>query len=367
MTWTPRPPDDDEAETTPTPWRRGAELTPPEATRRITVEAWDEELTAAELAEKEPEDQVVRRAQRRVALLRAANLALFGLAVIGAAAGVAVAWMHVVGDPLADARPYYEAAARLNAGQALYPPGIDPNTNRIYLYPPLFAVLLRPFALLPYEWFALVWELAVVGAFVLLLRHLGVRRRSTWIAVGILGIPIGWALSVAQAHVPMTLLIALGQPWSIALAANLKLVPAVIVLYWLGRRDWQSAAAFVVWAGLLVLVQVLLEPRGSLAYVQQLGVEQLGESGVLRNFSPFTISPVLWLVLVFVGAAITIVAARYRWGWAVAVTFATLAPPRLLVYMLTGLLAALRVPRRSSPYEGALADDPAVVYRRATR
>jgi hypothetical protein len=104
-----------------------------------------------------------------------------------------------------------------------------------------------------------------------------------------------------------------------------------------------------------------------LAYVQQLGVEQLGESGVLRNFSPFTISPIGWLVLVFAGAAATIVAARYRWGWAVAVAFATLAPPRLLVYMLTGLLAALREPRQSAPYEEVLANDPAVIYRRATR
>jgi hypothetical protein len=44
---------------------------------------------------------------------RIAKLLLFAAAVIGALAGFGVAWMHVVGDPLADAHAYYEAAVRL--------------------------------------------------------------------------------------------------------------------------------------------------------------------------------------------------------------------------------------------------------------
>jgi hypothetical protein len=361
--------DEIEEDATPSPWRRGAQHTPPEEGKRVTLEAWDEELTPNELKGTPSPDAVELRRRRRARLVRIANLGLFALAVLGAAGGVAVAWMHVVGDPLADARPYYDAASRLNAGLPLYPAGVDPNHNQIYLYPPLFAVLLRPFALLPYAAFAFLWELAVVGSFVALLRYLGVRRRSTWIAVGMLGIPIGWALSIAQAHVPMTLLLAIGQPWSIALAANLKLFPALILLYWLGRREWQSAAAFLIWAVLLVVAQLILEPGGTIAYVKQLGVEQLGDAGVLRNISPYTISPVLWLVLLFIGAATTIVAARYRWGWATAVGFATLAPPRLLVYMLTGLLAALRRPRDPGQDANDANDenDPAAIYRRATR
>ena len=332
-------------DTHPTPWRRGAQRTSHEDARRVALEGWDDELTKDELKGKEPPDADVQRAKRNAALHHYADLGLFALAVIGAIAGFAVAWMHLLGDPLNDARPYYEAASRLNAGQPLYPENLDPNSNKIYLYPPLFAVLLRPFALLPYEVFALLWELVVVGSFVVLLQRLGVRRRSTWIAIGLLGVPIGWALTVAQAHVPMTLLMAIGQPWSIALAANLKLFPALLILYWLGRREWESAAAFLVWCALLAALQVVLAQGASIDYVQQLGVEQLGEAGVLRNFSPYTISPLLWFALLFVGAAVTIVAARHRWGWAIAVTFASLAPPRLLVYMLTGLLAAIRRPR----------------------
>jgi Glycosyltransferase family 87 len=351
----------------PTPWRRGAETTPHEDARRVALEGWDEELTKDELQGKPPPDEEVARAKRKAAIRHLADLALFALAVIGALAGIAVAWMHILGDPLNDARPYYEAASRLNAGQPLYPAGLDANSSKIYLYPPLFAIVLRPLALLPYEWFVLLWELVVVGSFVLLLQRLGVRRRSTWIAIGLLGVPIGWALSVAQAHVPMTLLMAIGQPWSIAIAANLKLFPALILLYWLGRRDWESAAAFLVWAALLALAQAVLASGASVDYIKQLSVDQLGEQGVLRNFSPYTISPVLWLVLIFGGAAATIVAARYRWGWAVAVTFASLAPPRLLVYMLTGLLAAVRRPRDPGEKPEDDYSDPAAAYRRATR
>jgi len=349
------------------PWRGGSRTAPAEDVHEIVVDKWDDELPRESKVDQAA--AATRRARANIGPTTAhyLNLGLFALAVIGAVAGIAVAWMHILGDPLNDARPYYEAASRLNQGQPLYPAGLDPNSNRIYLYPPLFAVVLRPLALLPYTWFALIWEIVVVAAFAALLFRLGVRRKSTWIAVGILGVPIGWALTVAQAHIPMTLLMAIGQPWSIALAANLKLFPALIVLYWVGRREWESAAAFLVWGALFALAQVLLEPGGSFAYIRQLGVEQLGEQGVLRNFSPYTISPVLWLVLLFAGAALTIVAARYRWGWAVAVTFASLAPPRLLVYMLTGLLAAIRRPH--APGENPEPDysDPAAAYRRATR
>jgi hypothetical protein len=269
------------------------------------------------------------------------RLAVALLAVIGALAGVGVAWLHLTGDPLADAHAYYDAASRLNHGLALYPPGIDPSTNQIYLYPPLLAIALRPLALLGYDTFALVWEGVVVASFVLLARRLGADSPRTWIAIGILGIPIGWALSIAQAHVPMTLLLSIGQPWSIAMAANLKVVPALAALWWLGRRDYQSIAAFLGWAVLLAVAQLLLEPAGSRAFFSSVGLAQIGE---VRNISPYILSPWLWLVLLIGGALVTLRLAKTRWGWPAAVAMATLSPPRLLIYMLMGLLAAIREP-----------------------
>jgi len=370
MTWwtTPRPADDAEERRQ---WRTeipGVPKTPDEEKIRASLDAWDDELTKDDLKPKPTEDDLERRWRQRAALGRIGNLALFALAVLGAAAGVAVAWMHVVGDPLADAHAYYEAATRLNHGEPLYPTNLNPNENHIYLYPPLLAQLLRPLALLPYEWFALGWELIVVATFVWLLQHLGVRKRSTWIAVGLLGVPIGWALTIAQAQIPMTLLMAMGQPWSIAFAANLKLFPALIALYWLGRRDWESLMAFLVWGALIVAAQLVIDANDTFAFVKAIGFDQTGDPGVLRNFSIYTISPIGWVAALFIGCIAILAVARTRWGWAVAVTVATFAPPRLLTYMLTGLLAGVRRPRvAGEPDPDDLAADAAAAFVRASR
>ena len=369
MTWwtTPRPADNGEEGPKWRDARPGVDWTPEEQKTRVGLEAWDDELTRDDLKPKPTVDQTDRRARRRAAFVRIGNLVLFSLAVISAAAGVAVAWMHVVGDPLADAHAYYEAAARLNAGQPLYPPNLNPNDNHIYLYPPLLAQLLRPLALLPYTWFALGWELVVVVTFVWLLQHLGVRERSTWIAIGLLGVPIGWALTIAQAHIPMTLLMAIGQPWSIALAANLKLFPVLIALYWRGRRDWESLLAFFLWLGLIFAAQLIVDLNDTLAFFKAVGFGQTGEPGVLRNFSVYTISPIAWVGLLIAGCILILATAKTRWGWAVAVTVATLAPPRLLTYMLTGLLAGVRRPRAAGEPDPDTVSDPATALARASR
>lgn len=272
---------------------------------------------------------------------RLARLALFTLAVFGAIAGLAVLWIHLTSDPLADARAYYDAARRLNEGQPLYAAQGGPTTPTFYFYPPLLAIVLRPLALLPFHVFALLWESVVVAAFIALVRRLGVLRGDTWIALGLLGVPIGWALAIAQAQVPMVLLLAIGQPWSIALATNLKIFPVLVVVWWFGRRQFGAIAALVAWLVVLALAQWLIEPSGSVAFFSAVGLDQT--EGV-RNLSPYAISPWLWAGLGAVGAIATLYLAPSRWGWPAAVALATLASPRLLLYMLMGLLAALREP-----------------------
>ncbi len=364
MVWRPGGYEEQDSTEKPSPWRAAID---PNATAdevKIVVESWDDELETPSRADELAAAMRRGRGQLGPATLHVLNLLVFALAIIGAIAGVGVAWMHILNDPLADAHAYYEAASRLNAGQPLYPAGLDPNSNQIYLYPPLLAVVLRPLALLPFEWFALAWELVVIGSFVALVRHLGVRRKATWLAIGLLGVPIGWALTVAQAHVPLTLLLALGQPWSIALAASLKLTPVLIAIWWLGRRNFEAFFAFLVWTALLVLLQLVLEPNGSFAYFRSIGFEEIGQ---VRNISPFAQSPVLWLVLLLAGALVTLALARTRWGWAAAVTLATLASPRLLVYMLTGLLAAVRQPRAPGEPDPDAPIDAVTAYNRSVR
>ena len=306
-----------------------------------------------------------KRLSEHPRLEHAGTLVLFALAVIGGLLGLGLVWIHLNSDPIADARAYYDAASRLNHGLPLYPPGIDPSTNLVYLYPPLLAVVLRPLALLPYEVFALAWEAIVLISFALLVRQLGGGRR-VWTAIGLLGIPLGWALSIGQAHVPMTLLLAIGQPWSIALAANIKIFPAVIALWWIGRRDYESFIAFLLWAGLIGVAQLVLEPNGTIAFLQGgVGLAQLGD---VRNISPYAWwSPLAWSILILVGALVTVALARTRWGWAVAVAFGTLSPPRLLVYMLTGLLAAIREPQIAGEANPDAPLDLVTAYAKAVR
>jgi hypothetical protein len=279
---------------------------------------------------------------RRARAERRARAAWSIAALVGAVVGVHTLWLHVTTDPLADVRAYYDAGARLNAGLPLYPVDADPNLAEFYRYPPLLAIAFRPLAVLPFETAAAVWIVVVLASLAGTLWWLGLRRWETWIAVGVLGMPIAWAVAIGQAQVPVTLLTAIGAPWAIALAANLKVLPALVAIWWLGRGDWRSLGAFSAWMLAIMAVQLVLEPQATVDFVATLTLEQIGE---VRNISPFALSPALWVVLVAGGALLALRLAPTRWGWAAAVAISTMATPRLLSYMLMTLLAILREPQ----------------------
>jgi alpha-1,2-mannosyltransferase len=270
---------------------------------------------------------------------RPVSRGLFALAVVGALAGAYLFWLHVTTDPLIDVRAYYNAAARLNAGLPLYQPGIVVS----FVYPPLFAVLFRPLALLPFWVAAAIWEGLVVAAFAMTLWRLGIRRPATWLAVGMLGLPIGWVLAIGQAEAAITLLLTLGNPLAVALAGNIKLFPFLIGLYWCGRRDWRDLGRLVGWSAALGLFELVADPADMLDYASAVvtGTQQVALSG---NISPFPVSPLLWAILVVAGLVVTLRLAPTRWGWAAAVALSVFASPRLFSYMLMTLLACLRRP-----------------------
>jgi len=277
----------------------------------------------------------------RAGLRRFVPPILVGLAILGLLVGVEILRMHLTANPLADVRAYYDAGARLNAGVPLYDQPATTNEAAFYRYPPLLAILFRPLALLPFETAALAWEALVVVTFGLTLHHLGLRRLRTWILVGFLGLAIGWSLAIGQAQVPVTYLVALGTPFAIALAGQLKLLPVLVAVWWIGRGDWRSLRRFAAWTAALVALQLVLEPAGTLAFPATLGLQQVGE---VRNWSPFTISPVLWAALLIVGLVVAFRLAPTRYGWAAAVALSIVAAPRLLLYQLMTLLAAAREP-----------------------
>jgi Glycosyltransferase family 87 len=274
---------------------------------------------------------------RRERRLRAV---LFGAAIVGVLIGINTTILHLTSDPLADVHAYYAAGARLNAGLPLYQQAATTNDAEFYRYPPLLAIAFRPLALLPFEIAAAIWELVVVGSLLATVRVLR-PDRNRLLVFGMLLLPIMWSVTIGQAQVPVTLLVAIGSPWSIALAAHLKIFPALVAVWWLGRRDWASLGWFAAWLTGLVFVQLLLEPAGTLAFPS---VFNLGQVGDVRNLSPYAFSPPIWALLTAAAAVAAWRLAPGRWGWAAAVAVAVLASPRLLVYQLMTLVAAVRAP-----------------------
>jgi len=275
------------------------------------------------------------------ARVRPVNLGLFALAVIGALVGIYMFWLHVTTDPLNDVHAYYEGAARLNAGLSLYPPDQSVATPLGYPYPPLLAILFRPLALLPFAAASAIWEVVVIASFIVTVWWSGLRRRETWLALGIFALPIAWCVAIGQAQVPLTLLTAIGAPWSIALAANIKLFPALIALWWIGRREWRSLGVFAATMAGLALLQLVLAPQATLDYITAISLHQVGH---VQNLSPYASSPLLWAALVLAGVGVVLRLAPTRWGWATAVILSVVATPRLLTYMFMTFVAAVTAP-----------------------
>ncbi|HEY7969178.1 MAG TPA: glycosyltransferase 87 family protein [Candidatus Limnocylindrales bacterium] len=261
--------------------------------------------------------------------------------LVGIALGIETVVLHLMTDPLADVHAYYDAAARLNAGQPLYvqPAGIDDAA--FYRYPPLLAILFRPLALLPFGLAAAIWMTLIALMFVATLVRLDLRRPLTLFVVCALALPIGWSIVIGQAQVAVTLLLALGNPWAVALAANLKVFPILVAIWWLGRRDWRPLGWLAVWVAALIGVQLVLAPSDTLAYLSFLRLDQVGS---VISLSPYSISPLLWAAMVVGLVVLAIWAAPRRYGWAVAVTLSVLASPRLLLYQLSSLVAGVRDP-----------------------
>ena len=263
-----------------------------------------------------------------------------GVAGIWALGGIRMFLFHISYDPFTDIHVYYDAAARLNAGELLYPPGAR-------IYPPLFSILFRPLALLPFEIAAAIWESVLIAALGLTLWRIGIRRPATWWAVLVLSIGIAWTLAIGQVEAIVTLLLTIGSPFTVALAGNIKIFPLAVGIYWLSRRDWQHLGRLIGWTAGLVVIQFILDPADTWAFPGTLGPGQVAsEVTSVGNLSPFIISPVLWAVLVALEVAIAFRLGRTRWGWAAAVGLAVLAPPRVFSYNLMTLLACLGGPDR---------------------
>ena len=260
-------------------------------------------------------------------------------AVLGLVFGLQNAAHHAATDPFVDLHTYYDAGTRLNAGEPLYNPNAT-ESKGLYLYPPFLAIMFRPLALLPFDTVAALWLAASIVAIVLTIRRAGIREPVV-IALGVLALPILWSLSIGQVEPFITLLMAFGSPVGIGIATSIKLVPVLVAVYWVLRRDWRALGRLAATLAVLGVFQLVLEPEATRTWLE---LGWMRPAFFVNTISPYGVSPILWVAFVLALWLLVWRLRRSRHAWAAAVALAVLVHPRLLAYQLMSLLAGFAGP-----------------------
>lgn len=199
----------------------------------------------------------------------------------------AVAVLNAV-PPHPDLDLYLRGARDLAHGRPLYDaflqqPG-DATLRYAFIYPPLFAILMLPFVVVPTAIVPMAWLIVMHAAlgvtFFTVLRRLRANRLVMLLAllITLAFYPLWVEASQAQANLPILLLVTLGilgvtdgKPkagiW-IGLAAALKLTPGLLIVWLLVERRFRAASWMI--AGFLTssALAALLRPADSLIYVR---------------------------------------------------------------------------------------------------
>jgi len=245
-----------------------------------------------------------------------------------------------------DLDTYLSAGRDLLAGRPLYAPFLehpfpDPTLRPAYIYPPPFAILVAPLALLPGSLAVVIWLLAENAALAVCLTL--VMRRAGTLAAGALALlatltfyPLWVEVIQGQANLFVLLLVTLGivgitrgrdraAIW-LGVAAALKLTPLALLGWLLWARRFRSVGWLLLGFAVPTAMAGLARPQDALTFYRQVapalsaGTAYYGNqslNGVLaRLFSanPYTrpwialpAEPLLWL-----GAAGLLAAG---WAW----------------------------------------------------
>lgn len=232
-----------------------------------------------------------------------------------------------------DLGSYQAAAMRIREGDLLYGGNVTPFTK--YYYAPWFAFAFVPLSYLPWPVLAGVWTAFTVACSIVavwpLLRH---GSPAALMAAGLLG-PILVALSISgNVHAPMLAMLVLLMrtrwgPIAIGVAASLKATPIVLVVAYVGQRQWGHATLAIAVAALLWAPMLLFE-------VAPITFESGGAALPMP----------IWLGLAGVGAlgAILVAVRLPHVRWLAASVAVFLAAPRLYLYDVTILSVAIAGP-----------------------
>jgi hypothetical protein len=201
----------------------------------------------------------------RDALARLARTALPILALLSFAGGVA-ATLAVAGDTLGyDFRAYHEAIERLTNGDPLYDMSFTQTGGfGLFYYPPTFAPLLLPFALLATQQAIWTWIALSIVAFLVGVAILPVSRSVRWWILLLAGLSFPFVYAVKLGQVGPVLFLAFAVGWrgiddpirlgvSGAVGAAIKLQPGLVLVWALLTVRFRAVA---VGAGALLVLAV---------------------------------------------------------------------------------------------------------------
>jgi len=197
-------------------------------------------------------------------------LCLLGFAV-GKRLLLLPAWTHM------DLDVYRRGSAALAAGRPIYElvPGQLPFT-----YPPFAAIMMLPLELM--ERSAAITAMAALSlaAFALIcaitFSRLQVDRRTGWfLALGALSLqPFFHTFELGQVNVAIMALVMLDclvvppryRGIGVGIAAAIKIIPGIFVLYFLLRRDWRAVVQSMVTLSATVLASAIVMPQETVSY-----------------------------------------------------------------------------------------------------
>ena len=227
-------------------------------------------------------------------------------ALVGASLAIYLLVLLQAGLRHQDLDAYLGAGRDLLAGRPLYDaflnhPFPDATLRPAYIYPPAFALLMAPLAMLPRGLAVAVWvilnQAALAGALVMVLR---VARPGAWAAAALVAAtatfyPLWIDVVQGQANLLVLLLLTAGlvgvlegrQRWATALgvAAGLKLTPALLLIWLLVERRFRAAAWMLSGFAALTLAGALVRPQDTLVFFTRVAPALAHGTAVYANQS----------------------------------------------------------------------------------
>ncbi len=189
--------------------------------------------------------------------------------------------------------------------QAYMPEAVQYSWRHVIGHPPFIAVFVTPLGLVSYRTAALIWlifELALLGGTAYLLVRHHTREHTITLSVALAGLlllwpPVSQDLYFGQLNIPMC--ICLIGSWLafrsgrmrlagflVGLATSIKLLPGVLILYFVVTHRWRAAAWAAGSAAMLTLSAcAILGPDTTRAYVERGIVEGAYWRAALTNYS----------------------------------------------------------------------------------